>query len=73
MQDLGVQIELDLLGVEYSYLNSLHKDLMTGLKIYRSFIQSMMVDESSKRNVKTIIFMAKDLSFKIVSEGVYGL
>lgn len=70
IRDLGFSVALDDFGTGYSSLSSL-KDLpLTTVKLDRSFIRDIEVDERSQDVLKTIINLANVLNLETVAEGV---
>lgn len=70
LQQLGVRVSIDDFGTGYSSLSYL-KDLpINTLKIDRSFISNIHLDESDIAIVKAIITMGYGLAVKVVAEGV---
>ena len=70
IKKLGIKVAIDDFGTGYSslsYLNSFPSDL---LKIDKSFIDGMDVNDSSKRFVAMIISIGHVLDLKVISEGV---
>lgn len=70
IHELGVKLSIDDFGTGYSSLSYLHNYPFQTLKIDRTFISTMMVDQKSERLVASIIGLAKDLSLEIIAEGV---
>ena len=70
IHNLGVKLSIDDFGTGYSSLSYLHSYPFQTLKIDRTFISTMMVDQKSERLVASIIGLAKDLSLEIIAEGV---
>ena len=68
--DLGVRISSDDFGTGYSSLSYIHKFPFHRLKIDRSFISKMDIDEKSEEIVRTIILLAKNLGMDTVAEGI---
>jgi EAL domain-containing protein (putative c-di-GMP-specific phosphodiesterase class I) len=69
----GIQIALDDFGTGYSSLSYLQRLPISTLKIDRSFINDLVLDNGSAGSepmVKAILAMAKSLSFRVVAEGV---
>lgn len=70
LKDFRIQIALDDFGTGYSslaYLNSLNIDI---LKIDRSFIKNVVLDETSTIITTYVIDLARKLRIKLVAEGV---
>lgn len=70
IRDLGVSISIDDFGVAYSSLSRLKKLPITTLKIDRSFVQDIGLDQDDEVIVKTVIDMAHNLNLSVVAEGV---
>ena len=70
LKQLGFKVAIDDFGTGYSslsYLNSFPTDM---LKIDKSFIENMNLNESSKQYVAMIISIGHTLDLKVISEGV---
>ncbi|MCQ2523249.1 MAG: EAL domain-containing protein [Lachnospiraceae bacterium] len=70
LRDYGVKVSIDDFGTGYSSLSYLKKLPVDTLKIDKSFIDSLVDDESSKIITETIIYLSKKLGYEIVAEGV---
>jgi diguanylate cyclase (GGDEF)-like protein len=70
IKELGVSIAIDDFGTGYSSLSYLKKLPVDTLKIDREFIKDIPDSESDMQISSIIIFLAKQLNFKVVAEGV---
>ena len=66
----GINIAMDDFGTGYSSLNYLRKYPFNIIKIDRSFINDISVDEADGKLVKASIAMAHALGLKVIAEGV---
>jgi diguanylate cyclase (GGDEF)-like protein/PAS domain S-box-containing protein len=70
LRSLGIWVALDDFGTGFSslsYLNSLDIDI---IKIDRSFVKRLLVDETGTIITKSIIGMAGELKIKVAAEGI---
>ena len=70
LKAMGIKVAIDDFGTGYSslsYLNNFPSDL---LKIDKSFIDNMNLNESSRQYVAMIISIGHTLNLKVISEGV---
>lgn len=70
MQEIGVKVALDDFGTGYSSLNYLAKMNIHTLKIDKSFINNICVNDKELSMVHTIIRLAHHLGIQVVAEGV---
>ena len=70
IHQLGVHISMDDFGTGHASLDNLRKLPLDKLKIDRSFIQDIGVDQCDEDITKVIIAIAKKLSLELVAEGV---
>jgi len=67
---LGVKISIDDFGTGYSSLSRLSKLAFDKIKIDKSFVHSISVQDDALTIIKLITGMAKSLNMKTVAEGV---
>ncbi|WP_141676873.1 MULTISPECIES: cache domain-containing protein [unclassified Aliivibrio] len=70
LQQLGFGISLDDFGTGYSSLSYLNILPITEIKIDRSFINSLFINQQSETLVKAIIAIGASCHMKVVAEGV---
>jgi diguanylate cyclase (GGDEF)-like protein len=70
LNELGVQISIDDFGTGYSSLTYLKRLPVHEVKIDRSFIDTMSSDEANATIVRSIIDLGRNLSLRVVAEGV---
>jgi EAL domain-containing protein (putative c-di-GMP-specific phosphodiesterase class I) len=70
LNSVGVKLAMDDFGTGFSSLSYLRKYSFDTLKIDRSFIADLMIDEEDRELVNAIIAMAHSLSLDVVAEGV---
>ncbi|WP_281950870.1 sensor domain-containing protein [Nitrosophilus kaiyonis] len=66
----GIELSIDDFGTGYSSLQYLKKLNVNYLKIDRSFIRDMLIDNNDYVIVNTIVNMAKSMNLKTIAEGV---
>jgi diguanylate cyclase (GGDEF)-like protein len=67
---LGLRISVDDFGTGYSSLAHLRRLPITEIKIDRSFIATMAVNESDRAIVRSILELGRSLGLRTVAEGV---
>ncbi|MES9925519.1 MAG: EAL domain-containing protein [Candidatus Thiodiazotropha endolucinida] len=67
---MGIKTSLDDFGTGYSSLSYLKRFNVSQLKIDRSFVHDILVDEGDLTMVRTIIEMGRNLGLEVVAEGV---
>ena len=70
LNDLGMQISIDDFGTGYSSLTYLKRLPVHEVKIDRSFVDTMSSDEANATIVRSIIDLGRNLSLRVVAEGV---
>jgi EAL domain-containing protein (putative c-di-GMP-specific phosphodiesterase class I) len=67
---MGVRVSIDDFGTGYSSLSYLKQLPVDELKIDRSFVGSMTVDENQAVIVRSIIDLGHNLGLRVVAEGL---
>jgi EAL domain-containing protein (putative c-di-GMP-specific phosphodiesterase class I) len=70
LSELGVGLVLDDFGTGYSSLAYLNRYPFDGLKIDRSFVEVLGVEQERTAIVEAIVGMARALSLDVIAEGV---
>lgn len=70
LKEIGITISVDDFGTGYSSLSYLKQYPIDIIKIDRSFIQDIELDEKNEAIAKTIINLAHNLGMEVIAEGV---
>jgi EAL domain-containing protein (putative c-di-GMP-specific phosphodiesterase class I) len=70
LSDIGVRLVLDDFGTGYSSLAYLNRYPFDALKIDRSFVEGLGVEQERTAIVEAILGMARALSLDVIAEGV---
>ena len=73
LRSAGCRIAIDDFGVGYSNLNYIHALAPDFIKIDRCFVEAVATNEASRRIIRTIIELARNVGAQSVAEGVETL
>ena len=70
LNEKGIRLSVDDFGTGYSSLSYLRKLPVSELKIDRSFVTNLLIDDQDEVIVKSIIDLGHNLGMQVVAEGV---
>jgi diguanylate cyclase (GGDEF)-like protein len=70
LHERGLDIHIDDFGTGYSSLEALHRLPIHALKIDRSFVSQLGVDQRGSELVRTIVLMGHNLGIELIAEGI---
>jgi diguanylate cyclase (GGDEF)-like protein/PAS domain S-box-containing protein len=73
MRNFGFEIELDDFGTGYSSMSYLKKLPISIIKIDKSFVDDILIDENDVKIIKAMILVSKSFGYKTIAEGIENL
>ena len=70
IKSMKIKLAIDDFGTGYSSLSYLHRFPLDTLKIDRSFVSNMEIDEENMEIARTIVTLARNLGLNVIGEGV---
>lgn len=70
VQQSGIEISLDDFGTGYSSLSVLNQLPINELKIDKSFVRDILIDDHDRNLIQQIINLSKSLNIPVLAEGV---
>jgi EAL domain-containing protein (putative c-di-GMP-specific phosphodiesterase class I) len=73
IHQMNVQLDMDDFGTGYSSLSYLHQFPIDSLKIDRSFVGNLGLNEETWKIVQAIVHLGKNLGMELIAEGIENL
>lgn len=70
LKELGLELWLDDFGTGYSSMSYLHFFPLNGLKIDKSFVQTLEQSQKTVKLVELILTLASDFNLAVIAEGI---
>ncbi len=70
LRGMGIRISIDDFGTGFSSLSYLHQLQIDGVKLDRSFVQTIATDKGAQQVVRAVIAVARGLGLEVIAEGV---
>jgi EAL domain-containing protein (putative c-di-GMP-specific phosphodiesterase class I) len=70
LKSLGIKIALDDFGTGYSSLNYLSRLPIDKIKVDKSFVQRIDIDNASRAITEAVIALGRTLKLEVVAEGI---
>ena len=70
LRETGVQVALDDFGTSYSSLSHLRRFPVDVVKIDRSFVKGLRIDEQDSAIVRAVVGLSETFRFRVIAEGV---
>lgn len=73
LNNIGIKFSLDDFGTGYSSMNYLKRLPISNLKIDKSFLDTVLEDNTDQKIIQSIINLANNLELQVIAEGVERL
>jgi len=70
LRGMGIAVSIDDFGTGFSSLSYLHQLRIDGVKLDRSFVQTIATDKGAQQVVRAVIGVARGLGLEVIAEGV---